>query len=100
MNNIVAKKLNALQNIFNSYEIYKGNYKSLLETEISNLKGKLSEEDYNNLVAGFQTYKQYIFNVLASTRRVFIKLSEEEQKQVDFSSLDNIFEDLSEEARD
>ena len=77
MNNIVAKKLNALQNIFNSYEIYKGNYKSLLETEISNLKGKLSEEDYNNLVAGFQTYKQYIFNVLASTRRVFIKLSEE-----------------------
>ncbi len=94
MNNIVAKKLNALQNIFNSYEIYKGNYKSLLETEISNLKGKLSEEDYNNLVAGFQTYKQYIFNVLASTRRVFIKLSEEEQKQVDFSSLDNIFEDL------
>ena len=100
MNNIVAKKLNALQNIFNSYEIYKGNYKSLLETEISNLKGKLSEEDYNNLVAGVQTYKQYIFNVLASTRRVFIKLSEEEQKQVDFSSLDNIFEDLSEEARD
>ena len=94
MNNIVAKKLNALQNIFNSYEIYKGNYKSLLETEISNLKGKLSEEDYNNLVAGFQTYKQYIFNVLASTRRVFIKLREEEQKQVDFSSLDNIFEDL------
>ncbi len=94
MNNIVAKKLNALQNIFNSYEIYKGNYKSMLEIEINNLKGKLSEEDYNNLVAGFQTYKQYIFNVLASTRRVFIKLSEEEQKQVDFSSLDNIFEDL------
>lgn len=94
MNNIVAKKLNALQNIFNSYEIYKGNYKSLLEIEINNLKGKLSEEDYNNLVAGFQTYKQYIFNVLASTRRVFIKLSEEEQKQVDFSNLDNLFEDL------
>lgn len=94
MNNIVAKKLNALQNIFNSYEIYKGNYKSLLETEINNLKGKLSEEDYNNLVAGFQTYKQYIFNVLASTRRVFIKLSEEEQKQADFSNLDNLFEDL------
>lgn len=93
MNNIVAKKLNALQNIFNSYEIYKGNYKSLLETEISNLKGKLSEEDYNNLVAGFQTYKQYVFNVLASTRRVFIKLSEEEQ-QTDFSNLDNLFADL------
>lgn len=93
MNNIVAKKLNALQNIFNSYEIYKGNYKSLLETEISNLKGKLSEEDYNNLVACFQTYKQYVFNVLASTRRVFIKLSEEEQ-QADFSNLDNLFADL------
>ena len=84
MNNIVAKKLNALQNIFNSYEIYKGNYKSLLEIEINNLKGKLSEEDYNNLVAGFQTYKQFIFNVLANTRRVFIKLSEEEQTQTDF----------------
>lgn len=94
MNNIISKKLNALQNIFNSYEIYKGNYKSMLEIEINNLKGKLSEEDYNNLVAGFQTYKQYIFNVLASTRRVFIKLSEEEQKQADFSNLDNLFEDL------
>lgn len=94
MNNIISKKLNALQNIFNSYEIYKGNYKSMLEIEINNLKGKLSEEDYNNLVAGYQTYKQYIFNVLASTRRVFIKLSEEEQRQADFSNLDNIFEDL------
>ncbi len=94
MNNIISKKLNALQNIFNSYEIYKGNYKSLLEIEINNLKSKLSEEDYNNLVSGFQTYKQYIFNVLACTRRVFIKLSEEEQKQSDFSNLDNIFEDL------
>ncbi len=94
MNSIISKKYNALQNIFNSYEIYKGNYKSMLETEINNLKGKLSEEDYNNLVAGFQTYKQYIFNVLASTRRVFIKLSEEEQKQADFSNLDNLFEDL------
>lgn len=94
MNNIISKKLNALQNIFNSYEIYKGNYKSLLEIEINNLKSKISEEDYNNLVAGFQTYKQYIFNVFACTRRVFIKLSEEEQKQSDFSNLDNIFEDL------
>ena len=35
MKNIVSKKLNALNNIFNSYEIYKGNYKSLLEIEIS-----------------------------------------------------------------
>lgn len=94
MNNIISKKLNALQNIFNSYEIYKGNYKSMLEIEINNLKGKLSEEDYNNLVAGFQTYKQYVFNVLASTRRVFIKLSEEEQKTSRFSNLDNLFEDL------
>lgn len=84
MNNIIVKKINALNNIFNSYEIYKGNYKSLLETEINNLKGKINEEYYNSLVAGFQTYKQYIFNVLASTRRVFIKLREEEQKQIDF----------------
>lgn len=93
MNNIVGKKLNALHNIFNSYEIYKGNYKSLLEIEINNLKGKISEEDYNNLVSGFQTYKQFIFNVLANTQRVFIKLSKEE-KDLSFAEIDKMFEDL------
>ena len=93
MNNIVGKKLNALHNIFNSYEIYKGNYKSLLEIEINNLKGKISEEDYNNLVCGFQTYKLFIFNVLANTQRVFIKLSKEE-KDLSFADIDKMFEDL------
>lgn len=94
MNTITSKKLLALQNIFNSYEIYKGNYKSMLELEINSLKGKLSEEDYNRLVSGFQTYKNYIFTALANTRRVFIKLSEDEQKQNDFSDLDKLFEDF------
>lgn len=94
MNTIVSKKLLALQNIFNSYEIYKGNYKSMLEIEINKLKDKLTEEDYNNLVSGFQTYKNYVFMALANTRRVFIKLSEDEQKQNDFSDLDKLFEDL------
>lgn len=95
MKNIVSKKLNALNNIFNSYEIYKGNYKSLLEIEISKLKDKISEEDYNNLVSSFQTYKQYIFNILANTRRIFIKLSEDEQN-INFEDLDKLFEDLEE----
>lgn len=94
MNTIVSKKLLALQNIFNSYEIYKGNYKSMLEIEINKLKDKLTEEDYNKLVSGFQIYKNYIFNALANTRRVFIKLSEDEQKQNDFSDLDKLFEDF------
>ena len=94
MNTIVSKKLLALQNIFNSYEIYKVNYKSMLEIEINKLKDKITEEDYNNLVSGFQTYKQYIFTALANTRRVFIKLSKEEQKQNYFSDLDKLFEDF------
>lgn len=94
MNTITSKKLLALQNIFNSYEIYKGNYKSMLELEINSLKSKLSEEDYNKLVSGFETYKNYIFTALANTRRVFIKLSKEEQKQNDFSDLDKMFECL------
>lgn len=89
MRNIVSKKMFALQNIFNSYEIYKGDKKCMLGIEINKLKDKLSEEDYNNLVSSFQAYKQYIFYALASTRRVYIKLSEEEQKEYD---IDKMFE--------
>lgn len=94
MNDIISKKLNALHNIFNSYEIYKGGYKSVLEIEINNLKNKLSAEDSNNLLAGMQSYKNYIFNVLAQTRRVFIKLNENETQEMSFEDIDKIFEDL------
>ena len=95
MNFVVSKKFNALKNIFQSYENYKGNKKSELEIEINKLKNKISEENYNHLVSSFETYKSYVFNVIANTRRVFIKLTEAEQN-INFDDLDGLFDDLEE----
>lgn len=93
MSNIVNKKFNALNNIYNSYENYKGGYKSRLENQISELKNKLTNTEYIKLLENFQDFKDYIFNIFASTQRVFIKLTSEEQ-QTNFENLDNLFEDF------
>ena len=93
MSIIVNKKFDALKNIFYSYENYKGTTKSKLETEIENLKAKLTQEEYTRLIAGFKDYSNYIFNALANTQRVFIKL-DNKPREINFDELNQLFEDV------
>ncbi len=95
-NKLIYKKFLTLKNVLYSYEIYKGGFKSLLEKEIDKLKLKLSEEEYNNLQTAFNDYQEYIINIFANTRRVFVKLEDTKKlQQVNFDDLNNIFEDIN-----
>lgn len=79
------------------FESYNGNEKSALELEINSLQEKLNKEDYNKLVNGFENYKNYIFCMLARTKRVYIRLSDKEREHNDFSDIEKLFEGLDEE---
>lgn len=94
MNDIRERKLNAFNEIFNAYEIYKGGYKSKLETEITNLKNKLSKEEHTTLYNAFEDYKAYVFNILARSQRVFVKLNENNKQNANYEDLNDLFAPL------
>ena len=88
MNDITLKKLEALNEVVNAYEVYRGGKKSRLEEEINNLEFKLDETELNNLKVALQNYKKYFLNIMANSRRVHISFKTPEitdlQELVDF----------------
>ena len=92
---IVYKKYLALRNILHSYKIYKGGLLSPLEKEIRNIKNKITDEEYSKITKAFGDYEEYILNIFANTRRVFIKLENSKDiKDANFEDLSNVFADL------
>ena len=89
-NNVISKKIIAFNNIFDSYQTYNGDNDFILDNNLKELKDKLNNEEFLDLLNTFDTYKQYIFYILAKTQRVFVKFNEKEIT-IDFSDLDNLF---------
>lgn len=92
---IAYKKYLALRNILHSYKIYKGGLLSPLEKEIRLIKDKITSEEYTRITKAFEDYEEYMLNIIANTRRVFIKLENgKEIQDANFDDLSNVFADL------
>lgn len=85
MNDIISKKFNALKNILNDYENYKGE-KSHFEFTIMSLKNKLGELEFAKLYNSFEKYQNYIISAFANTPLVRVKVEQD--------NLDKIFAEL------
>lgn len=92
--NIRHAKFLALKSILNSYEIYKGGLKSRLEICIKKLQSKLGKEDYTELEQSYKDYIEYLVNIFANTRNVFVKLKDTRSDIVDFEDVEDLFKDL------
>ena len=75
MNEVRQKKLEALNEIVNAYEIYRGGLRSRLEQEINNLECKLDEEQFTNLKIAFEHYRNYFVMIMADSRRVHVNFN-------------------------
>lgn len=84
MNKIVDKKFNALLNIISTYE---NTHNIDVEKQINDFCSKFSEKNFEIILDFFLCYKTYLLSVLASTRRVFVKLTKDEQKLDDLEFL-------------
>ena len=92
MNDTTKMKLNELHKIYDNYEIYKGPIKSKLEKELLNIKNKISEEEFNNLMLAYNSYKNYLISIFAETNKVFVKI----EKENSFKDIDKLLEPLDE----
>lgn len=92
-NNITNRKIDTLHKIYKNYQEYKGKSKSKLEKELENLKQKLTEKEYNNLMTAFNSYKNYLINIFAYTAKVRVIFDEEQDNLLELEDLET-FEDL------
>ena len=86
------EKYQAIENIYNAYQKYNGDEKSLLEFEISKLEDKIEPRRYKKIQEAFDKYKHYIFKLLANSRLISIgRTSQYPEKQKENTKEEDIF---------
>ena len=81
-NKLIQAKLNAMKDIINGYNLYKGN-KSELEKQFKSLRCKLTEEDFDKFKLAIEEYFDRVLNVLANSRRIYVKFDEKQIATID-----------------
>lgn len=92
MNELEQKKFNTLKNILKSYDNYSGT-RERYEKRLHKLENKLKQKSFDKLVGILEMFADYVCEVLAKTKRVFVKIDKDSQT-LDNDEIDEMFKEF------